>query len=174
MILRHRDREVLRFDWVEPLGVRIVSVNESSRQFLPLEMCGQATDEALFLFRRVSDILEYGAKADDFVSLSTSCEGINSVDMSSNEGKARLRGDSLVLQIKENMRVDPFVMNAELAQILGVSIATIERKIKALREANEIRRVGSRKAGHWEVVSCATSKNVSPEPNPHKALVDLP
>ncbi len=40
MILRHRDRELLRFDWVEPQGVRIVSVNETERQFLPLEMRG--------------------------------------------------------------------------------------------------------------------------------------
>lgn len=27
MILRHRDTEVLRFDWLEPSGVRVVSVN---------------------------------------------------------------------------------------------------------------------------------------------------
>ena len=38
MILKHRDRELLRFDWVEPQGVRIVSVNEAERQFLPLEI----------------------------------------------------------------------------------------------------------------------------------------
>ena len=38
MILKHRDRELLRFDWVEPQGVRVVSVNEAERQFLPLEM----------------------------------------------------------------------------------------------------------------------------------------
>ena len=27
MILKHRDRELLRFEWVEPNGVRIVSVH---------------------------------------------------------------------------------------------------------------------------------------------------
>ena len=27
MILKHRDKELLRFEWIEPQGVRIVPVN---------------------------------------------------------------------------------------------------------------------------------------------------
>lgn len=55
MILRHRDREILRFEWVEPQGVRIVSVNARETQFQPLEFRGQATDENLWkwLTRRI-------------------------------------------------------------------------------------------------------------------------
>ena len=37
MILKHRDRELLRFEWIEPNGVRIVSVNETESRFLPLD-----------------------------------------------------------------------------------------------------------------------------------------
>ena len=48
MILRHRDRELLRFEWIEPQGVRVVSVNEAERKFLPLEMHGIASDETLW------------------------------------------------------------------------------------------------------------------------------
>ncbi|MBQ3290168.1 MAG: HTH domain-containing protein [Kiritimatiellae bacterium] len=48
MILKHRDRELLRFDWIEPQGVRVLSVNEAERRFLPLDMKGEATDEALW------------------------------------------------------------------------------------------------------------------------------
>ena len=36
MILRHRDKELLRFDWVGDVRVRIVSVNDAERRFLPL------------------------------------------------------------------------------------------------------------------------------------------
>ena len=36
MILKHRDRELLRFEWIEPQGVRVPSVNEAERKFLPL------------------------------------------------------------------------------------------------------------------------------------------
>ena len=55
MILRHRDRELLRFEWVDPQGVRVVSVNEAERKFLPLEMHGVANDETLWtwLTRRI-------------------------------------------------------------------------------------------------------------------------
>ena len=48
MILKHRDRELLRFEWIDPQGVRVLSVNEAERRFLPLEMKGEATDEALW------------------------------------------------------------------------------------------------------------------------------
>ena len=48
MILKHRDRELLRFEWIDPQGVRVLSVNEAERHFLPLEMKGVATDEALW------------------------------------------------------------------------------------------------------------------------------
>ena len=48
MVLKHRDRELLRFEWLEPQGVHVLSVNEAERRFLPLEMKGQATDEALW------------------------------------------------------------------------------------------------------------------------------
>lgn len=52
MILKHRDTKVLRFDWLEPEGVRIVSVNEAARRFLPLDLHGQATDEGLWRWLR--------------------------------------------------------------------------------------------------------------------------
>lgn len=48
MVLKHRDTEVLRFDWLEPQGVRIVSVNDAASRFLPLDMHGEATDEGLW------------------------------------------------------------------------------------------------------------------------------
>ena len=37
MILKHRDRELLRFAWIDDTRVRIVSVNDTERNFLPLE-----------------------------------------------------------------------------------------------------------------------------------------
>ena len=55
MILKHRDKELLRFEWIEPQDVRIVSVNEANRRFLPLEFKGNASEENLWrwLTRRV-------------------------------------------------------------------------------------------------------------------------
>lgn len=58
MILRHRDRELLRFEWTGARGVRVLSVNDAERKFLPIDMFGQVTDESLWkwLKRRVAPI----------------------------------------------------------------------------------------------------------------------
>ena len=55
MILKHRDKELLRFEWIEPQGVRIVSANEQNARFLPLDFKGEVSDENLWkwLSRRV-------------------------------------------------------------------------------------------------------------------------
>lgn len=52
MILRHRDTELLRFDWIGMDGVRVKEVNDSARRFLPLEMGGEATDGKLLRWLR--------------------------------------------------------------------------------------------------------------------------
>lgn len=58
MILKHRDRELLRFEWTGARGVRVLSVNETERNFLPIDMFGAVTDESLWkwLTRRVAPI----------------------------------------------------------------------------------------------------------------------
>ena len=58
MILRHRDRELLRFEWIGARGVRVLSVNDAERKFLPIEMAGTASDESLWkwLSHRVAPI----------------------------------------------------------------------------------------------------------------------
>ena len=55
MILKHRDKELLRFEWIEPQGVRIVSVDEGNNRYLPLDFKGDVSDENLWkwLSRRV-------------------------------------------------------------------------------------------------------------------------
>ena len=62
MILKHRDRELLRFEWLEPQGVRVVSVNESERKFLPLEMKGAADDDM-----RMDSKIEYRGEVKDYL-----------------------------------------------------------------------------------------------------------
>ena len=55
MILKHRDKELLRFEWIEPQGVRIVSVEKGNNRYLPLDFKGEVSDENLWkwLSRRV-------------------------------------------------------------------------------------------------------------------------
>jgi ATP-dependent DNA helicase RecG len=39
-----------------------------------------------------------------------------------------------------------------MALAVGVTDKTIKRHLKALREQGRIKRVGSDKAGHWEII----------------------
>ena len=60
---------------------------------------------------------------------------------------------SLALQIKSNLKADPFMTYVELAELLQVSESSIARKMKNLQASGEIRRVGADKNGHWEVLA---------------------
>ena len=50
------------------------------------------------------------------------------------------------------IKVDPTADYPTLAQMLGVSEATIKRNIQKLKQQDRIRRVGSKKTGHWKIV----------------------
>ena len=58
MILKHRDKELLRFEWIEPQGVRIVSVNEENRRFLPLDFKGEVSDETVRYKNAISAVYD--------------------------------------------------------------------------------------------------------------------
>ena len=47
---------------------------------------------------------------------------------------------------------DPRLSAKDLAGLLNKSTRTIERQLKSLREQGKLRRVGSDKSGHWEIV----------------------
>jgi Fic family protein len=50
------------------------------------------------------------------------------------------------------LRANPKATAQKMASALGVTDKTIKRHLKALRERGRIRRVGSDKTGHWEII----------------------
>jgi len=50
------------------------------------------------------------------------------------------------------LRTEPSASYAALAERLEVSEATIKRNIQKLKQQDRIRRIGSKKTGHWEVI----------------------
>ncbi|TAL31639.1 MAG: Fic family protein [Spirochaetes bacterium] len=55
-------------------------------------------------------------------------------------------------QILELLRQEPRLTARELATLLNKTTRTIERRLKMLREQGRVQRVGSDKAGHWEII----------------------
>ena len=94
-----------------------------------------------FLQKRASEILEFGDHSDDLLKIEAVSDSVNHV-----------ADGSLALQIKSNLRADPFMTYVELAELLQVSESSIARKMKDLQASGEIRRFGADKNGHWEVV----------------------
>ena len=95
-----------------------------------------------FLQKRILQIEEFGAKADEQFKVSAKSGTVNPVN-----------GESLALQIIANLKADPFVSYDELSELMGVPRRTIARRIKDLADVGKIRRVGAAKNGHWEILS---------------------
>lgn len=104
-----------------------------------------------FLQKRVEDILRYGEKADKYIRTSGDSVGVNSKVKKADVGVS-LDLDALSLQILWNMKADSFITAKILADVLGVEQRTIERRIRALREKNVLKRIGEDKSGHWQVL----------------------
>jgi predicted HTH transcriptional regulator len=56
------------------------------------------------------------------------------------------------------LRANPRITSQKIAHTLGVTDRTIKRALKALRDAEVIRRVGSDKTGHWEIIHPSVKK----------------
>lgn len=54
--------------------------------------------------------------------------------------------------ILQRMEENKFVTREQLAGALSVSVETIKRDLKNLRDQGKVKRIGSDKAGYWEVM----------------------
>lgn len=62
------------------------------------------------------------------------------------------RQQQIVALISEN----PQTTRAEMAAAIGVATKTIERELASLSDV--VRYVGSKKGGHWEIITCQTQQ----------------
>ena len=105
-----------------------------------------------FLQKRVSDILQYGFDADDYLDVTAGPVGVKNKIHRPDVGVKCDDLDVCALQMIWNLKANPNITARELADVLGVEQRTIERRIRVLREKGIIRRVGVDKTGHWEVL----------------------
>lgn len=150
MVLKHRDKKLLRFDWIGDVRVRIVAVNDAERRFLPIEF-GDERRAVLsgFLQKRVSDIVRFGCKVDEKWEQSLVAESIvpnENVGVKSSSGSNLSPSEQkAALLILRNSSVT----EAEIANQLGMTIRQVERIFAALKRKAGLRRRGSDKSGEW-------------------------
>ena len=56
------------------------------------------------------------------------------------------------MKILELIRINPKVSKKMMSEHIGISTTAIDKHIKSLRKRKVIKRVGSDRAGHWELV----------------------
>ena len=89
-------------------------------------------------------------------------ETLDLVDENAPKSGVALRNDNLkghlsgqpdpISDLLSKIRETPHADYATLADSLQVSEATVKRNIQKLKQQNRIRRVGSKKTGHWEII----------------------
>ncbi|MFA5815763.1 MAG: ATP-binding protein [Bacteroidales bacterium] len=82
----------------------------------------------------------------DYTGLMVIFDAGNIENLKKTPEETREKGSEKIIELIE---ANNFITISELAEFLGVTTRTIERKIKKLQTENKIRRVGSDKTGHW-------------------------
>ena len=104
-----------------------------------------------FLRKRIRKIIKYREKADKYLNVRrkdvTISDTIPDKLLKKAEKSRQLRAD-----LKATLKSFPRAKTAKLAILYKTTTRTIARHIKALQEAGELMRVGSRKTGYWQVI----------------------
>lgn len=104
-----------------------------------------------FLQNRIAKIVEYGAKADKYLKIRASSVRINPLISDKMLKKAK-EAEDLRKELKTTLKSFPRAKTDRLAVLFKTTTRTIARHIKSLQEAGELKRVGSRKTGYWQVI----------------------
>ena len=111
--------------------------------YLAIRQSTQQTDSAPFIEFMLQMIYDAISEANHI----TSNDGLND---GLNEGLKLSNLDKDILML---IQQDRYKTNAQLAEKCGKSQSTIERRIKFLKDAGLITRIGAKKTGYWQVNS---------------------
>ena len=110
-----------------------------------------------FLQNRIAKIVEYGAKADKYLKIRASSVRINPLISDKMLKKAK-KAEDLRKELKTTLKSFPRAKTDQLAVLFKTTTRTIARHIKSLQEAGELKRIGSRKTGWWQVIEKETEQ----------------
>ena len=110
-----------------------------------------------FLQNRIAKIVKYGAKADKYLKIRASSVRINPLISDKMLKKAK-KAEDLRKELKTTLKSFPRAKTDRLAVLFKTTTRTIARHIKSLQEAGELKRIGSRKTGWWQVIEKETEQ----------------
>jgi DNA-binding transcriptional ArsR family regulator len=85
---------------------------------------------------------------------------INEENVTINDEDVTINEDNVTIKkLLDSIVDDPSITVDDLAEKIGKNRRTVLRHLKDLQEQGAVRRTGSRKTGHWEVISMEDSGN---------------
>lgn len=115
--------------------------------YLAIRQSTQQTDSAPFIEFMLQMIYDAISEANNITSDDGLNEGLNE---GLNDGLKLSKLDKDILIF---IQQDRYKTNAQLAEKCGKSQSTIERRVKFLKDAGLITRIGAKKTGYWQVNS---------------------
>ena len=110
-----------------------------------------------FLQNRIAKIIKYREKADIYLKIRSKNVRINPT-ISDKMLKKAQEAEDLRKELKSTLKSFPRAKTDRLAVLFKTTTRTIARHIKALQEAGELKRIGSRKTGWWQVIEKETEQ----------------
>ena len=104
-----------------------------------------------FLQNRIAKVIRYREKADKYLNVRRKDDTVNP-SVPDKLLRKGLETENLRKELKTILKSFPRAKIAKLAILFKVSEITIKRHIKNLRDAGELRRIGSDKTGYWQVI----------------------
>ncbi len=103
---------------------------------------GESTVFIEFMLAQIDSILDELLNQVTNSATDDAIFGANGANQDTDNSEARL-----LVSLKQN----PYITQADLAKELSLSRRTVQRMMKDLMDAGRIKRVGSTRAGHWEI-----------------------
>lgn len=107
-----------------------------------------------YQFTVVMPNLNYGIDEQNIDSVNDASEkvGANDAKVGANDAKVGINSEKQKNKLIKKMIENPKITQNELAIALGISRRTVQRIMEELVKENKVVRVGSKRAGYWEVI----------------------
>lgn len=135
-----------RINYIEKVGTGINRIKQSVADNENLSVEFSFNSGFSVIFRRVLKIISEGKEVEE-------------AEITVGKTRGKTRG-----KILEAIKDDPTITREELSRIADLSIRGVEWNLTRLKKEGKIKRIGSAKGGHWEVIDESKNENIKKAP----------
>lgn len=135
-----------RINYIEKVGTGINRIKQAVAESDKSSVEFSFNSGFSVIFRRVPEITSEGKVVEE-------------TEITVDRTRGKTRG-----KILEAIKQDPTITREELSRVADLSIRGVEWNLTRLKKEGKIKRVGSAKGGHWEVIDESKNENIEKTP----------